>query len=133
MDGLFNTGVTFWEFVGGVVLLAFSAIAIKITFSFDLNKYLERKDKRLNQKIKNSCTHMRMELMDEKDGKPLFSFQSLFESPPGTHQWQCQRCGLVKNHDNDYEKRAEYWAKNPDEYTKKNKKFQKLIRKSGAA
>ena len=132
MDGIFNTGVTFWEFVGGVVLLTFSAIAIKITFSFDLNKYLERKDKKLDRKIKNACTHLHMELMGEEDGKPLFRSQSLFESPAGSLQWQCQRCGLIRNHDNDYEKRAEYYAKNPDEYIKMNKKFQKLARKSGA-
>jgi hypothetical protein len=133
MDGIFNTGITFWEFAGCVALLTISAIAIKITFSFDLNKYLERNDKKLNQKIKNNCTHMHMELMDEENGKPLYSFQSLFESPPGTHQWQCQRCGLVRNHDDDYEKRAEYYAENPDEYIMMNKKFQKLMRKSGNA
>jgi hypothetical protein len=133
MNGILNTGVTFWQFVAGVVLLTISAIAIKVTFNFDVNKYLERKDKKLDRKIKNSCTHMYMELMGEEDGKPLFSFQSLFESPSGILQWQCQRCGLIRNHNNDYEKRVEYYAKNPDEYIKMNKKFQKLMRRGGAA
>ncbi|HYH74669.1 MAG TPA: hypothetical protein VD735_01780 [Candidatus Saccharimonadales bacterium] len=132
MDGIFNTGVSFWQFVGGVILLAISVIAVRITFNFDVNQYLVRKDKKLDRKIKNACTHLHMELVGKDDGMPLYSVQSLFESPPGTHKWQCQRCGLIKNHDNDSDKRAEYYAKNPDEYIKMNKKFQKLIRKGGA-
>ena len=134
MNGILNTGLSFWQLISGVILLTFSAIAIKITFNFDFNKYLERRDKRLDQKIKNTCTHMNMELIGRGEGdKAQYSFQSLFESPPGTSQWQCQRCGLIRNHDNDYEKRAEYYAQNPDEYIKMNKKFHKLLKKNGAA
>jgi hypothetical protein len=134
MSGIFNTGLSFWQLIGAILVLAISAIAVKITFNFDLNKYLERKDKRLDRKIKNACTHMHMELIGSAEGnKAQYSFQSLFESPPGTHQWQCQRCGLIRNHDNDYERRAEYYAQNPDEYIKMNKKFQKLLKKNGAS
>jgi hypothetical protein len=82
-----------------------------------------------NEKERNSCTHMHMELVSEDKSKPLYTFQSFFESPPGTHQWQCQRCSLIRNHNNDYEKRAEYFAKNPDECIKMNKKFQKLLKR----
>lgn len=133
MNEVFNTGLTFWQLVGGIIVLTVSAIAIKVTFNFDLNKYLERKDRRLDQKIKNTCTHIHMELTRHEKGRPIYEIQSLFESPHGTLQWQCQSCGLIRNHDNDYEKRAEYYAKNPDEYLKMNKKFQKLLKKSGAA
>ena len=133
MNGIFNTGLSFWQFIGAVFALTISVITIKVAISFDLNKYLARKDKRLDQKIKNSCTHMNMELVGREGDEAQYSIQSLFESPPGTHQWQCQRCGLVRNHDNDYEKRAEYFAKNPDEYVKKNQKFQKLLKKGGAS
>ncbi len=132
MSGIFNTGMTYWQFIGGIVALAFSVVAVKIAIKFDLNKYLERKDKKLDLKMKNTCTHVYMELAGQEDGIPLYKFESLFESPSGTLQWQCQRCGLVRNHNNDYEAHAQYYAQNPNEYTKKNKKFQKLLKKNGA-
>jgi uncharacterized C2H2 Zn-finger protein len=124
-----NTGLSFWQIVGVIFAITASIIAVKITLSFDFNKYLDRKDKKIVQKLKNACTHMEMTPLNNNQ----FEFRSLFESPPGTHQWQCQRCGLIRNHDNDYEKRAEYYANNPDEYIKRNKKFEKLLKKNGAA
>lgn len=129
MNGIFNTGLSFWQLIGAIVTLTFSVIAVKITFNFDFNKYLERKDKKITQKLKNVCTHL--EMLPADDGN--FQIRSLFESPAGTHQWQCQRCGLIRNHDNDYEERAEYFAKNPKEYLERNKKFSKLLKKSGIA
>lgn len=134
MNGVLNTGLSFWQLIVGIIVLALSIVTIKIAINFDLNKYLERKDTRVDKKIKNSCTHMNMELVGRGEGnKAEYSIKSLFESPPGTHQWQCQRCGLIRNHDNDYEKRAEYYAQNPDEYINMNKKFHKLLKKNGAA
>jgi len=133
MGGIFNTGLSFWQLV--VLLAAFTAsvIAVKITFNFDLNKFLDRRDKRLDKKIKNTCTHIQMEFIKKDErGMPEYKIQSLFESPPGTHQWQCQKCGLVRNHNNDYEEQYEYYAENADEYIKRNRKFQKLIKKAGA-
>lgn len=131
MNGVFNTGLSFWQLIGAIFVLAFSIVAVKIAISFDINKYLERRDKKNTQKLKNACTHMIMEPVGQEDGQPLYKFQSLFESPPGTHQWQCQRCGLIRNHSNDYEERAEYYAKHPDQYLKQNEKFSKLLKKSG--
>ena len=132
MDGVFNTGLSFGQFIVVVLTMILGAIAIRVTFNFDVNKYLERRDRRLEQKLKNTCTHLNMEYAGQEEGKPLYKIQSLFESPSGTLQWQCQRCGLVRSHNNDYDKRAEYFAKNPDEYVKLHKKFQKLLKKNGA-
>lgn len=131
MNGVFNTGLSFWQFCAVIILAVISIIAIRITF--DLNKFLERRDKNLLQKLKNACTHMAMEPAGQEEGLPIFHCQSLFESPVGTLQWQCQRCGLVRNHNNDYEQTAEYYAKNPDKYLEKQKKFQKLLKKAGIA
>lgn len=132
MNEIFNTGLTFWQFIGAVATLTISIVTIKVAVSFDLNKYLDRRDEKLAQKLKNTCTHMLMELVGRESGnKAQYKFQSLFESPPGTHQWQCQRCGLIRNHDNDYKSRAEYYAQNPDEYSRMHKKFQKLLEKHG--
>ncbi|HVE80862.1 MAG TPA: hypothetical protein VNA68_01845 [Candidatus Dormibacteraeota bacterium] len=126
MDSV-NIGLSFWQIIGIIFAAAISIIAVKITLSFDFNKYLERKDKKLAQKLKNACTHMEM----TPSANNQFQLKSLFESPSGTLQWQCQRCGGVRNHNNDYEERAQYYADNPDKYIEQNKKFQKLLKKSG--
>jgi len=126
MNGFLNTGLEFWQVVVAVVTAVLSFVVIRVGVNFDLNKYLERKDKRNIQKLKNACTHL--EMVPAENGQ--FQIRSLFESPPGTHQWQCQRCGLIRNHDNDYKERGEYYANHPDEYIKLNKKFNKLLKKS---
>lgn len=131
MNGILNTGLDFWQFLAVILCLALSVIAIKITFNFDINKYLERRDEKHVQKLKNACTHIVMVGERQENGRPLYGFQSLFESPSGTLQWQCQRCGLIRNHDNDYDARAEYYAKNPEKYIEQTKKFQKILKKSG--
>lgn len=128
MNGVLGTGLEFWHIIGLIFAFTASVVAIKITFSFDFNKFLERKDKRLDQKIKNVCPHVEIK---QEDGEH-FSIKSLFESPPGTHQWQCQRCGLVRNHNDDYEKQYEYWSDHAGEYIERVKKFQKLLKKGGA-
>lgn len=127
MNGVFNTGLNYWQSIGVIFSVAISAIAIKITFNFDLNKYLERKDEKNLAKLRNHCPHV--EMTPTEDGR--LQIRSMFESPAGTLQWQCQKCGLIRNHDNDYQERYEYYVKNPKEYLKKNKKFQKLIKKNG--
>lgn len=127
MDGIFNTGLQFWEVVGLIFAFTASIVAIKITFSFDFNKFLERKDKRLQGKVQNICPHV--EIKQERDDR--LSIQSLFESPPGTLQWQCRKCGLIRNHNTDYEKEYEYWGNHMDEYISRLKKFQKLLKKGG--
>lgn len=133
MNNILSTGISFWEMIGGIFAIAISIIAVKIAISFDVNKYLERKDRKLAQRIKNTCPHIYMELLGDDGGKPTYNFQSFFEKPYGALQWQCQCCGTVKNHNNDYGKLAEYYAEKPDEYVKKNIKFKKLLKKSGQA
>lgn len=128
MSGIANTGIQFWQLLLLIITVVASFVVIKFAISFDLNKYLERKDRRLERKIKNTCPHV--EINQENDKQ--FSITSLFESPPGTLQWQCQRCGLIKNHNNDYAKVCEYWGNNTDEYIKRMNQFNKLLKKGGA-
>ncbi len=132
MSNFLNTGLGFWEIIGVIVTLVVSVIAIKITFSFDLNKYLERKDKKNELKLKNACPHISIEPGKKEGDKRQYKVQSLFESPAGTLQWQCQKCGLIRNHNNDYDERAQYYADNYGQYVEDMKKFRKLLKKSGA-
>lgn len=41
-----------------VIAIAISVIAIKVTFTFDINKYLESRKTDIRNKIKNYCNHM---------------------------------------------------------------------------
>jgi len=112
-----------------LIVAIIGTIAIRVTFSFDLNRYFEDKRKRYIPRLQNACTHLEF-ISDDKTRK--VGFQSLFISPPGTLQWQCQRCGLVKHlQDNEIERQAEYYLQNPDEFKKQNKKFSKLLKKAG--
>jgi hypothetical protein len=127
MSGVLGTGLGFWQIIGLIFAFTASIVAIKITFNFDLNKFLDRKDKRLHGKVQNICPHVEI----KRGEGDHFSIQSLFESPSGTLQWQCGRCGLIRNNNNNYEKEYEYWSKHPDEYLNRMKKFQKLLKKGG--
>ncbi len=128
MNGILNTGLNFWQFIVAIFTIVFSFVAIKISFNFDLNKYLESRRDSYTQKLKNACTHV--QLKPTNDGQ--IQGQSLYVSPRGTIQWQCQRCGNV-THDlgDEFQGAVSYYLKNIDEYHKKNKRFSKLLKKSG--
>jgi hypothetical protein len=123
------TSLSFVEILILILVAIIGTIAIKVTFSLDLNKYLEDRRKRHIPKLQNACTHLEF-ISNDKTSQ--VGFRSLFVSPPGTLQWQCQRCGLVKYlDDNELDRLANYYMKNPGEYKRQNKKFAKLLKKSG--
>lgn len=115
-----------------VLILAatIGVIAVRVTFSLDLNKYFEDKRKRYIPKLQNACTHLEF-IFDDKMSR--VGYQSLFVSPSGTLQWQCQRCGLIRLHQNtdEVERQAHYYINNPDKFQKQTKKFHKLLKKAG--
>jgi hypothetical protein len=128
MNGVLNTGLEFWQLIVAILAVIFGAIAVKISFNFDINRYLENREKSNMQKIKNVCPHF--EMIPLKNNQ--IEARSLFISPPGTLQHQCRRCGLITYLDiEQHERQAEHYLKNPDEYLKANKKFSKLLKKSG--
>ncbi len=124
------TNLTFWQLLSVIFAMTFGAIAVKISLAFDVNKFLETRRKTNSQKVKNACTHM--ELIPADDGR--LEVRSFFVSPPGTLQWQCQRCGLIKYLDGgEVERMADFYIKNPEEYNRRNKRFVKLLKRSGVA
>lgn len=128
MNGVFNTGLTFWQLIGGIVLSVLSVIAIRISFKFDLNKYLEKRQELLRARAQNACMHF--QFITDDDNQVIV--KSFFVSPPGTIRYQCQRCGLVRYRDDDeWERTANYYAEHIDEYHKQNKKFTRLLKKGG--
>lgn len=118
--------LSFIEILWLIIAIAISIIAVKITFSFDINKYQEKRQKDIENKIKNYCTHARL---IKKNWQ--YWIQSTFMSPSWTLNYICQKCNLViMNCDSDEEnERLQYYLNNIDEYNKQEKKFEKLLKK----
>lgn len=129
VNGILNTGLGFWQLLLlSIIAIVFGVVAIRISFKFDVNKFLESRHESNRQKLKSACTHM--QLTPIEDGR--VEARSHFISPPGTPQWQCQRCGLITySEGGEFERDAKYYLNNLDHYTKKNKRFNKLLKKSG--
>lgn len=126
MNGVFNTGLSFWEFVCLFIITVVSIIAIRI--SFDINKFLERRDKNNLIKLRNLCPHFAFIMLEGKE----FEVRSLYYKPAGTLSHLCRQCSVETALDlEQHERQATYYVKNPEELVKAQKKFTKLARKSG--
>lgn len=118
---------SFWQIVGIIITLAVSVIAVKVTFSLDINKLLDRRDKRNLHKLKNACPHFSIIALQGRE----FEVRSLFYKPYGT-QHVCRQCGVAVVLDiEQHERQANYYVKNPSELIGDQKKFTKLAQKSG--
>jgi hypothetical protein len=126
MSGVFNTGLSFWEFVGLFILAVVSIIAIRI--SFDINKFLDRRDANNLIKLKNACPHFALVILEEKQ----FEVRSLYYKPAGTFNYVCRQCGLVNALDlEQHERDANSYVNNPSQLAKDQAKFTKLAKKAG--
>jgi hypothetical protein len=128
-NGVFGTGLTFTQLIISAIVFVGGIIAVKITFSLDLNKYLESRNEKHKAKAKNACLHF--EFVPKSDNEIVV--HSFFVSPSGTANYICQRCGLISLHlDQDSMQRTiDYYVKNIKDYNKQNKKFHKLLKKAG--
>lgn len=129
MFGIFGTTISFWQALVLLVTIIIGAIAIKVVFTVDINKYLEGKQNRLAGKAMNTCTHVQL-IRTAADSS--FSFQSYFVSPPGTSAWRCQKCQLTRwEPGGDFDREAEFYMKNLEVFKRRNKKFNKILKKAG--
>jgi hypothetical protein len=108
MSGLLKSiGLEFNQLIVLILVLVISVIAVRLTVTFDINKYQEERKKNNLTKLRNACTHHRV----IKEGKQ-YGLQSLFISPPGTLQWQCQQCGTIRFFaDGESEQMTKYYLK----------------------
>lgn len=126
MNGVFNRGLDFWQVVGIIVLTTISIIAVKI--SFDINKFLDRRDANNLQKLKNACPHFFITVLEGNE----FEVRSLYYKPAGTFDHFCRQCGLRTALDiEQHERQASHYVKNPSQLIDDQKKFTKLAKKSG--
>jgi hypothetical protein len=125
-SGVFNTGLTFWQFIAMFVLAVLSIIAIRI--SFDINKFLERRDKNNIIKLKNACPHFMLVFLVDRE----FEVRSLYYKPAGTFNYFCRQCGLETALDfEQHERQANLYVKDPEKLVKDQEKFTKLAKKAG--
>ena len=114
--------MTFLEIL---ILIIVGAFAIRFSFKFDLNKFLENRRKIKLDQLKNICPHGR--IIDVKGNQ--ISFQSLFSSPMGTHKWVCSQCGCIVDHEDDVNRINERYSNNPSMILDKQKRFIKQAKK----
>jgi|GEM_PF-6666252 len=111
-----------------IITLAISVIAIKISFTFNINEYLKTRKKDIDNKIKNYCPHGHVSVSDKE-----VKFQSAFNSPVGTTSYVCQRCQLVVSHidENNEQERILRLLQDSKAYSRREKIFHKLLKKGG--
>ena len=113
------------EFYKILILIALGVIAIRISFKFDLNKYLENRRKIKIDQLKNICPHCKIEFVDNKQVKVT----SYFHSPFGTMSWTCRRCNCVVPSEEDAERISKNYAKNSKMWLKNEKRFIKKMKR----
>ena len=119
--------LSFWQIFWLIVTFFLWIVVVKITFTFDINKHREQKQKNLETKMKNYCPHVKFVKIGDN-----YWIQSTFVSSSWTLVYQCQKCWLIQQvfDENDAKQRLEYYMNNPDELKKQEKKFAKLLRKA---
>ena len=115
-----------WGWLGWVVALVVSIVAIRGNVNFDVNAWLKDRREEKKERLRSLCPHV--DLTHER-GAP--AIRSTFISPSGTTAWQCQLCGVSTYDRLSVDEQAQYWASNPDELMRRLKKAEKLARKLG--
>jgi len=106
-----------------IIVIVVSIIAIRISFKFDLNKYLENRRKVKLDRLKNICPHGRIIKEGEK-----FGFESFFVSSSGTMDYICSQCNAIVGKEH-VDRINEGYLKNPMLVLEKQKKFIKQAKK----
>jgi len=108
-----------------IAIIIASAIAIRISFKFDLNKYLENRRKIKINQLKNICPHGRITNITDKG---VITFESFFVSPVGTMDYICSQCNAVVGEEH-VNRINEGYKDNPTLVFKKQEKFTKKVKK----
>ncbi len=113
--------MTFLEIL---ILIIVGAFAIRFSFKFDLNKFLENRRKVKLGQLKGLCPHTTANVNGEQ-----IIIESLLSSPRGTRQWYCQQCGLDLNSEQQVRNIMELYEKDPTLILDRQKRFIKHAKK----
>jgi len=117
--------MNFSEAIILVIVIVLSIIAIRISFKFDLNKYLENRRKIKLDQLKNICPHGRITNITDEG---VINFESFFVSPVGTMDYICSQCNAVVGEEH-VNRINERYRENPSIVFEKQKKFTKKAKK----
>ena|SRR3989338_1048497 len=117
--------MNFFQIIILIIVVILSIIAIRISFKFDLNKYLENRRKIKLDQLKNICPHGRIIYITGNQVKS----ESFFSSPVGTLKWVCSQCGCVVDHEDDVNRINERYKENLSLILEKQKRFIKAAKK----
>lgn len=98
--------------------------AVSVGVKINLVQLLEFRQKKLAHRVMRECTHAT--ISRRSDGELVVD--SLFQSPPGTLQWQCMRCGLVTSRLM-AEQSRDHWISHPEQWIEQEKRFNKIAKK----
>lgn len=110
--------------VGIVFLIVLGSVVVRIGFSFDINKFMEERRKRGQERLRMSCPHTEIY---KENGELIV--RSLFISPYGTTHWICSRCGTRTESQATVDQVAQTYAENPQLLLENEKQFRKLAKK----
>ena len=112
------------SFYQTLILIIITAIAIRFTFKFDLNKYFKDRRKIRIDQLKNICPHCRIEILDNGQVK----MESYFHSPFGTTDYICSRCNRIVHSEEDALRICKNYAKDPKRFLENEKRFIKKMK-----
>ena len=116
-----------WNVILIVLAIVVAIVAVRFSFTFNVNQWLEARRKRQLEQLRNLCTHAEMEQLP--DGR--ISVESRFTSPAGTRLWICNRCQMTTHDQRIANMSVQMWASNPAGWVKQEKRFNKLASKLG--
>ena len=121
---LINEDVSLFELLA-IIVSAFIAIAaIKVAISFDLNRWIERRDKQKKEKIALLCPHTTVEFVGNSA-----QIKSLMMSPAGTTRYICERCGITTYGSDIPESLVREYTNDVKELIRREKKFQRYVKR----
>ena len=119
---------TFFEalilIVALVIGLVIGVIVIKVAVNFNVNRWLENRDKRLIEKFMIMCPHVTVGTDEEK----IF-VASAFFSPSGTSAFQCELCGSITYDRDKPESNLRFWMNNLDALIERQEAVAKIHKK----
>ncbi len=121
--------LTFSQIIRIIIAITLSIVAVRFSFSFDINKFLEDRRKIAENKAKNVCTHLFPYYTNKWE---IAWLKSAFLSPAWTTSRVCQKCWLILyDIDEEHEKdKINYYFAHNKEYKKREKNFEKLLKKA---
>lgn len=116
-----------WSWVIWIVVLLTAIVAIRGTIRFDINEWSRDRRKQKEENLRALCPHVMIMI----DGNSNEVIDTMFISPFGSVQWQCQNCGMVCDHESRVRDILNYWISNPKKLKKRYRKIYKLSKKLG--